>query len=90
MSEVSSLTELARFIGNSGVEIESANARGLVVNGIAHSGGKRKPRQKVTELLSVVLSLSARTRRMVMPKVEIELDVFTPGGHRAVLMKLPG
>ncbi len=88
MSEVNSLTELARFIGASGLGIESANAQALVVNGAA-LGGKKPGRQRVTDLLAVVLSLSARTRRMVMPKVEIDLDVFTPGGNRAVMIKLP-
>ena len=38
----------------------------------------------------VVMALSARTRRAVMPKVGIELDVFAPGGKRAVLVTLPG
>jgi hypothetical protein len=89
MSDVSSLTELARFIGSSGFEMESANARGLAVNDTVRRG-KRQGRQRVSELLSVVLTLSARTRRMVMPKVEIDLDVFTPAGGRAVLIKLPG
>jgi hypothetical protein len=90
MSDVSSLTELARFVGSSGLELESANARGAVVNGMTRTGGKRQGRQRVSELLSVVLTLSARTRRVVMPKVEIDLDVFTPTGGRAVLIKLPG
>ncbi|HWA17943.1 MAG TPA: hypothetical protein VG757_03015 [Devosia sp.] len=90
MSDVSSLTELARFVGSSGLDMESANARGIAVNGSVLPRGKRQGRQRVSELLSVVLTLSARTRRMVMPKVEIELDVFTPAGGRAVLIKLPG
>jgi hypothetical protein len=38
----------------------------------------------VADLLGAVLALSARTRRMVMPKVEVDLDVFAPGGRRAV------
>jgi hypothetical protein len=41
-------------------------------------------RQRVSDLLGVVLTLSARTRRMVMPRVEIDLDVFGPKGQRAV------
>jgi len=36
-----------------------------------------------------VLTLSARTRRMVMPRAEVELDVFGPAGERAVRMMLP-
>ena len=41
-------------------------------------------------LLGVVLTLSARTRRMIMPRVDIDLDVFMPGGQRAVRIMLPG
>lgn len=89
MSDVSSLTELARFVGRSGVELESANARGLAVNDISWRASPKPGKQKVSDLLSIVLSLSARTRRMVLPKVEIDLDVFSPGGHRALRIKLP-
>jgi hypothetical protein len=35
------------------------------------------------------MTLSARTRRMLMPPVEIDLDVFTPAGGRAVRVTLP-
>jgi hypothetical protein len=50
------------------------------------------PRQKrsVGDLLAVVMTLSARTRRMSQEPARIELDVFAPGGKRAVLLKLPG
>jgi hypothetical protein len=40
----------------------------------------------IGDLLSVVLALSARTRRVVQPRVTIDLDVFAPGGRRAVRM----
>lgn len=87
MSEFSSLSELARFIGQSS---SSANVGARAVNDV---GVRRRPqpaqRQKVSDLLAVVLTLSARTRRMVMPRAEIELDVFAPDGTRAVRMMLP-
>jgi hypothetical protein len=86
MSEFSSLSELARFVGQSSL---SANAGAKAVNDIA---GRMRPvqqRQRVSDLLGVVLTLSARTRRMVLPKAEVELDVFAPGGQRAVRMMLP-
>lgn len=87
MSEFSSLSELARFLGQSS---SSASAGARAVNDIG--GRLRQPpqRQKVSDLLAVVLTLSARTRRMVMPRAEIELDVFAPDGTRAVRMMLPG
>ena len=43
------------------------------------------PRKRgVGDLLGVVLALSARTRRMVQEPVTIDIDVFAPGGGRAV------
>jgi hypothetical protein len=43
------------------------------------------PRKRgVGDLLGVVMTLSARTRRMVQEPVHIDLDVFAPGGARAI------
>ena len=84
MSDVSSLTELARFVGRSGLITES-----IAVNDIAGRAAFQPGRQRVSDLLAVVLTLSARTRRMILPRVEVELDVFAPGGHRAVRIALP-
>ncbi|HEX4298227.1 MAG TPA: hypothetical protein VHZ56_09405 [Devosia sp.] len=88
MSDTSSLTELARFIGQSGLAGGAAERR--AVNDL-DGRLKRAPaaRPRVSDLLSVVLTLSARTRRVVMPRVEIDLDVFAPGGQRAVRILLP-
>ena len=88
MSEYSSLSDLARFLGQTPVSGTAEGRR--AVNDIAgRMAPQRPPRQRVSDLLSVVLTLSARTRRMVLPKVEVELDVFAPGGQRAVRMLLP-
>ena len=46
----------------------------------------RPQRRSVSDLLGVVMTLSARTRRMSMPRAEIDIDVFAPGGKRAVRM----
>jgi hypothetical protein len=90
MSDSSSLSELARFIGQSGVIASDAGANRRAVNDIIMHLSSRKPaKPRVSELLGVVLALSARTRRMIMPKVEIDLDVFAPGGVRAVRIMLP-
>ena len=78
MSDVTSLTQLAKFIGQSAAQPEGR------VSGL---GGNlmRKPQLRgVGDLLGVVLTLSARTRRMVMPQVLIDLEVFAPSGARAV------
>jgi hypothetical protein len=91
MSETSSLSELARFIGQSGVIASDVGANRRAVNDIIQHLSQRRAAAKprVSELLGVVLTLSARTRRMIMPRVEIDLDVFGPGGQRAVRIMLP-
>lgn len=91
MSDTSSLTELARFIGRSALASEDAVHRRRALNAMTNRLLPARPqRKKVGELLAVVMALSARTRRAIMPKVAIELDVFAPGGKRAVLVTLPG
>jgi hypothetical protein len=88
MSEYSSLSDLARFLGQSPASGAAEGRR--AVNDIGGAVAVQRPsRQRVSDLLSVVLTLSARTRRMILPKVEVELDVFAPGGERAVRMLLP-
>lgn len=87
MSDTSSLTELARFIGQSDLNASDAGVRLRTLNSIA--ANLMPKRRSVSDLLGAVLALSARTRRMVLPKVDIELDVFAPGGVRAVQVTLP-
>ena len=87
MSDTSSLSELARFIGQSDLSAADAGVRQRTVNAIA--ANLMPKRRSVSELLGAVLALSARTRRMVLPRVEIDLDVFAPGGTRAVQVTLP-
>jgi hypothetical protein len=90
MSDTSSLSELARFVGQSGVIASDAGANRRAVNDIImHLSNRQPKKQRVSDLLGVVLALSARTRRMIMPRVEIDLDVFAPGGQRAVRISLP-
>lgn len=90
MSETSSLSELARFVGQSGVIASDARGNRRAVNDIITHLSQRPQKQRVSDLLGVVLTLSARTRRMIMPRAEVELDVFSPGGQRAVRLMLPG
>jgi hypothetical protein len=42
----------------------------------------------VGDLLGVVLVLSARARRMAQPEVGIDIDVFAPGGKRALRLTI--
>jgi len=39
-------------------------------------------------MLGAVLALSSRTRRMVQPRTKIDIDVFAPGGKRALRLTL--
>jgi hypothetical protein len=89
MSEYSTLSELARFIGRSELGAEDPLARRRAVDGMAARLEPRPVHRKVSDLLGVVLTLSARTRRMALPPVGIELDVFAPDGSRAVKIHLP-
>ena len=83
MSDTTALTDLARFIGQSQLAGDDAAA---IVTG-SRTAIQLKPKaakRGVSDLLGVVLTLSARTRRSLLPKVEIDLDVFAPDGSRAV------
>ena len=82
MSENTALTELANFVGRSPLASEDMAVRNRALAGITQ---RMLPRKRgVGDLLGVVLALSARTRRMVQDPVTIDLDVFAPGGARAV------
>ena len=87
MSETSSLTELARFIGQS--RLSAGDGLGRLNHGQSVKPKLRPQRHSVGELLGVVLALSARTRRGIMPRVDIDIDVFSPTGGRAVKIMLP-
>ena len=84
MSDTSSLAELARFIGQSSLASTDPLERRLAVNALTSGLVPRPQRRGVADLLAIVLALSARTRRMVMPQVAIDIDVFSPDGRRAV------
>jgi hypothetical protein len=77
MSEYSSLSDLARFLGQTPVS-GVAEGRRAVNDSAGRMMAQRPAKQRVSDLLSVVL-----------PKVDVELDVFAPGGERAVRMLLP-
>jgi hypothetical protein len=88
MSDRSSLSELARFVGQSRLSSSGVESRQRTINSAAAGVKPKLQRHSVTDLLGVVLVLSARTRRAALPKVEIDLDAFTPEGRRAVRMML--
>jgi len=87
MNETSTLNQLRDFDAQSPLASDDAAIRSQALRELTRSLEPGKPvRQKVADLLTVVMALSARTRRMVQPRVEIDVDVFSPSGTRAVRM----
>lgn len=88
MSDRNALVELASFISRSPLASPDMTVRNKALSGMT---SRMLPRQKrsVGDLLGVVMALSARTRRMAHDPVNVEIDVFAPGGKRAVRMTLP-
>ena len=86
MSERNALTELANFVGRSPLSSGDMAVRNRALAGITQRLLPRK--RSVGDLLGVVLTLSARTRRMVQEPVSIDLDVFAPGGARAIRLTI--
>ena len=84
MSELSSLADLANFVGHSNLTQTDANPGQRALKALSARLMAKPQRRSVGELLAVVLVMSARTRRVVMPPVHLELDVFAPSGQRAV------
>ncbi|MFD2649533.1 hypothetical protein ACFSX5_17240 [Devosia albogilva] len=86
MSERSALSDLAHFVGRSALASEDMAVRNRALAGM--TGRMLPKRRSVGDLLGVVLALSARTRRMVQEPVRIDLDVFAPGGRRAIRLTI--
>ena len=84
MSDNSSLSELAQFVGRSALASDDPKTARRAFAAVTRDLQPRPVRRGVADLLGAVLALSARTRRMAMPRVEVDLDVFAPGGRRAV------
>ncbi|MEX0859845.1 MAG: hypothetical protein WEB63_02140 [Cucumibacter sp.] len=87
MSDLRTLRELAELASQAAPGLErriSAASRGMATAGL------RPARPRVAELLSLVMILSARTRRIGREPVDIDLDVFAPDGRRAVRMNFRG
>ncbi|MCB9993990.1 MAG: hypothetical protein H6873_10075 [Hyphomicrobiaceae bacterium] len=76
LEELRQFAEMAEKRNESRAEFWSAYGKAAEP---AQPSGKR-----IGDLLGTVLALSARTRRMVQPRATVELDVFAPGGRRAI------
>ena len=80
----SALSELAKFVGRSEHKSADRNSFWHAYRNVTQAAGNRPAQSKVTDLLAMVMALSARTRRVAAPRAIIELDVFAPDGKRAV------
>lgn len=90
MKDTSSLDELARFSPASPLASAEAGPHRAALHALRKSFEPGRPvHRRVSDLLGAVLVLSARTRRVVLPRVEIDIDVFAPGGARALRLFLP-
>lgn len=87
MSDRTALVELANFIGRSPLASTDMKVRNRALSGMSE---RMLPRQRrsVGDLLAVVMTLSARTRRMAQEPAQVEIDVFAPGGKRAIILTL--
>ncbi len=83
-SKTKALSNLANFVAKSPLASNNEFERRSALNSITQNLTPQPIRQKVTKLLDAVMVLSARTRRLSQPKVDIDLDVFTPSSKRAV------
>jgi hypothetical protein len=86
MSDRTALVELADFVGRSPLANPDMTARNRALKGMTDRVLGRSQKRGVGDLLGVVLALSARTRRMVQEPAHVEIDVFAPGGARALTL----
>ncbi len=80
------LGDLAKLANTARASSGFEAARKKAVNGFNSSIDLKPFNRRAIDLLGAVLALSARTRRVVQPRVEIDVDVFTPKGLRAVVI----
>ena len=84
MSNVTALSELAKFIGKSPLATGNLSERQAALRSLGESIAPRGTRQKVSDLIDIVMIRSARSRRQGRARVYIDLDVFAPDSTRAV------
>lgn len=84
MTTRTALGELAGFVARSPLASGDETTRNRALEALATRLVPRSQKRSVSELLATVLALSARTRRLVAEPVRVEIEVFAPGGQRAV------
>ncbi len=84
MSENKALSDLINFVAKSPLVSRNEIERRSALNSITQNLTPQPIHKKVTKLMDAVIVLSARTKRIDLPKVKIDIDVFTPSSERAV------
>lgn len=84
MSKTRTLTDLASFVGRSAIPRKYRSNFWNAYNVTPFSEQHHTETASASDLLAMVMTISARTRRIVAPRTLIELDVFSPNGNRAV------
>ncbi len=88
MSTNSTLADLAKFVARSEGGPAGTNGFWQAWRNVSETARQRPPATRVTDLLGVVMALSARTQRALAPGCVVELDVFAPDGRRAVRLSM--
>lgn len=88
MQNLDHLKALASFEAKSDLASPDAQKRKETLLRIAQNVAERSQGKTVAQMLSSVLALSARTKRVLKEPVSIELDVFNADGSRAVVLEL--
>ncbi len=84
------IAELAAFVGKSATPRKNRSSFWQAYRKASEADLRRSEPASVSDLLGKVMAISARTRRIVAPRVIVELDVFMPNGNRAVSLHLNG
>ncbi|WP_415158793.1 hypothetical protein [Maritalea sp.] len=88
MQDLEQLKALASFEPKSELASSDLNKRKSTLLRIAQNIAERSQKKSVAEMLSSVMAISARTRRVLHDPVRVELDVFKADGSRAVVLQL--
>lgn len=90
MSDTTRLGELRDFAPASPLVSNDTTRANAALWALARSLAPSRPvRQRVSDMAAAFMALSARTRRTAHPRVSVDIDVFSPGGQRALRIYLP-
>lgn len=88
LKDLEQLRALASFEPKSDLASADSRKRKSTLLRIAQNIAERSQKKSVAEMLSSVMAISARTRRVLHEPVYVELDVFNADGSRAVVLDL--